>query len=38
MIKDNNKYIPFTKKEFVEIIDEIKKYHKKIDNIQIALE
>lgn len=38
MIKDNNKYIPCTKKEFVEIIGEIKKYHKKIDNIQIALE
>lgn len=38
MIKDNNKYIPCTKKEFIEIIDEIKKYRKKIDNIQIVLE
>ena len=38
MFKENNKYIPMIKSEFVETINAIKEYHKKIDNIQAVLE
>lgn len=34
----NNKYVPMTKESFVEAINAIKDYHKKIDNIQTVLE
>lgn len=38
MFKENNKYISMTKSEFVEAINAIKEYHKKVDNIQAVLE
>lgn len=34
----NNKYVPMTKERFVESINAIKEYHKKINNIQTVLE
>lgn len=37
MLKENNKYIPMTKSEFVKVINSIEGYHKGIDNIPAVL-
>ena len=37
MIKVNNKYVPMNKSDFVDAINAIKTYNKKINNIQTVL-
>ena len=38
MIKVNSKHIPLTKDQFVDAINDIKEYQRKLDNIQSVLE
>ena len=38
MIKVNNKYVPMNKSDFVDVINAIKTYNNKINNIQTVLE